>query len=127
MSEKEITPLKIDCRHCDTKGERVLGEGVTRGTCPNCDGKGEIELTKSGMDTLVRYLSLREEGYNDPEARDTMALEELSKKEGKRRLRATSDELGSYLSKISAVINDISIAFVPDLREFLFERLKIKP
>jgi len=124
--EKVGRSLIIDCRHCETRGERQLGEGETRGICPNCAGKGETELTKDEMDTLVRYLSLREEGYNDPDARDIMALEEISKKEGKRRWRARSDELGPYIEKISAVIDEISISNVPELREFLSERLKKK-
>ncbi len=28
------------CEHCEGMGRRVLGEGMTIGTCPNCGGKG---------------------------------------------------------------------------------------
>lgn len=31
MTEKEIMPLKIDCRHCDTRGEREYLEKVSQG------------------------------------------------------------------------------------------------
>jgi len=122
MTEKEITPLKIDCRHCDTRGERVLGEGVTRGTCPNCDGKGETELTKRDMDILVRYLALREEGCNNEDARFSIACEMLKIK-GK--IRSDDPRLMEALSRISAAIDDISISYAPELREFLVKRLEV--
>jgi hypothetical protein len=123
MPEKEITPLRIDCRFCDTRGERVLGEGVTRGRCPNCDGEGETELTKKDMDILVRYLALREEGYNDGDARFKMAFEMLKLKRGTR-IMSDDPHLREALSRISATLNDLSISFVPELRDFLKKRLE---
>ncbi len=121
MLKKEITPLKIDCRHCDTRGERVLGEGVTRGRCPNCDGKGTIELTKNEIAILIRYLELREEGLNDEDARFSMACEMLKIKGG---IMSDDPHLREALSKISATIDDISISYVSELRDFLIKRLK---
>lgn len=66
---KEVLPRKTEestqwnseiCEACDGTGVRILGEGETRGTCPQCKGEGIIKDYKSRNILEEKAKTLRE-------------------------------------------------------------------
>jgi len=119
MSGKEgkVISFKIDCPDCDGEGKRQFGEGIHKDICPTCNGKGELELSEQQIGILTRYLELRDNGTSDAVARMVITEGQTGKSE-------FCFENWKSKKDISAFLDRISIAYVPELRQFLKERLK---
>lgn len=113
--QNKTLSLKIDCPDCDGEGERQFGEGTHKDICPTCNGKGELELSEQQISILTKYLELRDNGTSDAVARMAIAEEQTGKS-------GLCFENWQAKKDILAFIDRISIAHVPELRQFLRER-----
>lgn len=112
--EKLWKSLMIDCEDCGSKGEVQLGEGVQKGICPTCEGKGELEIPKSDLEVIKEYLEWREKTIGT----HWDALADMAQERGK-----DLDSRQEAHKEIMEIIHRISIANVPELRQFMRERL----